>query len=596
MASTGAAEKAAVDFAAITHDVPDPLSSSDAIQVLLRVGALLASSLDYVSTLKSVTHLVVPRFADWCVLHLAEPGGAVTQLSVAHADPSKVAWARELQERYPPEPDAPGGVHEVLRTGKAELYADISDALLAASARDEEHLALLRAVGMTSLLNVPLIARGRTLGVLTLVSAESGRRYGHDDLLLAEELARQCALAVDNSRLYRDAQAAEARARGLFEGAADGILVFDQDGRYRDVNPAMTALLGQTREDVLGKRMGDLTTDGQARARFARLREGGSLRFETTLRHRDGTGIPVESHATAVELPDETLYLAIVRDITDRRRAAAEIQALNDDLERRVLARTAELNEVNRELEAFSYSVSHDLRAPLRIVDGFSRILVEDYAAHLPDDAKRCLQIVRDGTVQMGQLIDDLLAFSRLGRQPLRLRIVAPSEIVADVLDDLRAEFAGRPVQLTIAELPDCLADPALLKQVYANLISNALKYSRGREPATIEIGALPSSADGVLTYFVKDNGVGFDMRYAHKLFGVFQRLHRAEDYEGTGVGLALVQRVVHRHDGRIWAESAIDEGATFWFTLPAADGRFAGDNEGSEGTNEIGVVRSDAS
>jgi two-component system sensor kinase len=223
-------------------------------------------------------------------------------------------------------------------------------------------------------------------------------------------------------------------------------------------------------------------------------------------------------------------------------------------------------------LEAFSYSVSHDLRAPLRIVDGFSRIVLEDYAELLPEKGVRALGIIRDGAAQMGQLIDDLLRFSRLGRQALRPRLVKPAAIVADVRDELRGETEGREIDWIVGELPPCWADQALVKQVFANLLSNALKYTRGRTPARIEIGAEPRErGSNEQVYFVKDNGVGFDMAYAAKLFGVFQRLHRAEEYEGTGVGLALVQRIIHRHGGRIWAEGAVERGAAFWFSLPAA-------------------------
>jgi light-regulated signal transduction histidine kinase (bacteriophytochrome) len=231
-----------------------------------------------------------------------------------------------------------------------------------------------------------------------------------------------------------------------------------------------------------------------------------------------------------------------------------------------VRQRTAELEAANKELEAFSYSVSHDLRAPLRAINGFSRILLEEHAPYLSDDAQRYLHIVRDSAQEMGQLIDDLLIFSRLGRQPLTKQLVAPADIVRQVLEDLRSEREGRCVNLVIGELPVCQADPVLLKQVFVNLLANALKFTRRREVARIEIGCREVGGEAV--YFVKDNGVGFDMQYAPKLFGVFQRLHRAEDYEGTGVGLAIVQRVIHRHGGRVWAEAAVDHGATFAFTL----------------------------
>lgn len=241
------------------------------------------------------------------------------------------------------------------------------------------------------------------------------------------------------------------------------------------------------------------------------------------------------------------------------------------------------LETANRELEAFSYSVSHDLRAPLRALDGFSRILVEDFSTDLPPDATRFLGLVRANAQKMGQLVDDLLAFSRLGRQPLNKQKVAPADLARQALADLSFARQGREIEITIGNLPLCDGDPALIKQVFINLLANAIKFTGSRAVAKIEVGYLPppphtdgSSADGAKgragaaqnVYFVRDNGVGFDMRYADKLFGVFQRLHRAEDYEGTGVGLAIVQRVIIRHGGRVWVEAAVDQGATFYFSL----------------------------
>ncbi|MBI4492018.1 MAG: HAMP domain-containing protein [Chloroflexi bacterium] len=228
--------------------------------------------------------------------------------------------------------------------------------------------------------------------------------------------------------------------------------------------------------------------------------------------------------------------------------------------------RTAQLESAIKELEAFSYTVSHDLRAPLRAMDGFSRILVEEHAPQLTPEAQRYLRLVRDNAQQMGRLIDDLLAFSCLSRQPLAKHRVQPANLARQALAELRSEQEGRQVELSIGDLPPCLGDPALLRQVFANLLANALKFTRPCEVAVIEVGS--REEDGQHVYFVKDNGVGFDMRYADKLFGVFQRLHRARDYEGTGVGLAIVQRIVHRHGGRVWAEAEVNQGATFYFTL----------------------------
>jgi signal transduction histidine kinase len=252
----------------------------------------------------------------------------------------------------------------------------------------------------------------------------------------------------------------------------------------------------------------------------------------------------------------------ILRFITEGRQAENEIRNLNKNL----AERSFEAEAANKELEAFSYSVSHDLRAPLRAVDGFSRILLEEHASQLSEEGHSFLRRVRDNAVNMGQLIDDLLAFSRLSRQPLKKQKVVTADLARQVLEELKREQDGRRIDASVADLPQCEGDPKLLKQVFVNLLSNAVKYTRKREVARIEVGS--EKINGETVYFVKDNGAGFSMSYADKLFGVFQRLHRSEEYEGTGVGLAIVQRVIHRHGGRIWAEATVDKGASFYFTL----------------------------
>ncbi|MBH0202929.1 MAG: hypothetical protein HP496_11685 [Nitrospira sp.] len=251
------------------------------------------------------------------------------------------------------------------------------------------------------------------------------------------------------------------------------------------------------------------------------------------------------------------VYYLIRHDITERRRVAGELQRRGELLE-----------AANKELEAFSYSVSHDLRAPLRHIDGYAALLRKSVEPSLNDKAARYLQTISDSAKQMGQLIDDLLIFSRMGRQEMLHTTVNMDQLVKSILSDLRLDLQGREISWTIAALPDVQGDPVMLRQVFMNLIANAVKFTSTRPIATIEIGAeYPSSTEIVL--FVRDNGVGFDMQYAPKLFGVFQRLHRADEFEGTGIGLANVRRIIHRHGGRTWAEGVPDKGATFYVLLP---------------------------
>src|SRR5437879_2608414 len=246
----------------------------------------------------------------------------------------------------------------------------------------------------------------------------------------------------------------------------------------------------------------------------------------------------------------------------------AALQTSQEELEQRVAQRTAELDATNKELEAFTYSVAHDLRAPLRHIQGFSDLLMETFASQLEPEAKKYLQRIGEGTQQMGRLIEDLLSLAQVGRQEPRLQVTGLNSLVQEVLRDLKNETENRDIRWQVGELPFVDCDPGLMKQVFYNLLSNAAKYTRPRNPAVIHIGQM--SVEGQPVNFVRDNGVGFNMKYAPKLFGVFQRLHRKEDFEGTGVGLATVQRIIHKHGGRIWAEAEIDKGATFFFSLAA--------------------------
>ncbi|MCX6953688.1 MAG: PAS domain S-box protein, partial [Verrucomicrobia bacterium] len=363
--------------------------------------------------------------------------------------------------------------------------------------------------------------------------------------------------------------------RTLFDLLPDYIYVKDTECRFIACNDrcaerfglaATDLLIGQTDRDLFPAEIA-----AQFEAEDRGVLQGGAVVEREESYPRPGGDLAVVL-VTKVPLRDgQGTIVGLVgcnRDITNRKRNEEAIRRLNAELEQRVVERTAELKDANRELEAFSYSVSHDLRAPLRAVDGFSRALQEDFGAQLPQEGLRQIQTIRASAQRMGELIDDLLSFSRLSRQPLTLQPVEMDRLVRSVLADLADESKGRTVELTVGTMPACAGDPRLLRQVWINLISNALKYTRRQATAVIEIGCAQEAGENA--YFIRDNGTGFDMQYAGKLFGVFQRLHRAEDFEGSGVGLAIVQRVVHRHGGRVWAEAAVGRGATFHFTLGA--------------------------
>lgn len=372
------------------------------------------------------------------------------------------------------------------------------------------------------------------------------------------KLDHTLAFIVDVTERRRAQEAlglSEERFRKIFAHTNDAIFVIDPPrDRIVDVNDKACKMLGYSRAELVATPISAIHPhEMPALMAFADsvLREGHGTTNELSCLTKRGDKLPSEMSASIVEIDGQAYVIALVRDISRRKQA-----------EQAATERAAEL-------EAFSYSVSHDLRAPLRAIEGFSRILLEDYGDKVDAECHRLIDVIRSNTKNMGQLIDDLLAFSHLGRQEMKPTLVDMRGLVASVMQEFQSLTANRDVQCHIGELPPVRGDRAMIRQVVVNLLSNALKFTNRKGSAVIEIGHTVADDRGV--YYVKDNGVGFDRQYADRIFGVFQRLHTPEEFEGTGVGLAIVHRIVHRHGGRVWAEGVVNEGATIYFTLSGA-------------------------
>jgi PAS domain S-box-containing protein len=371
-----------------------------------------------------------------------------------------------------------------------------------------------------------------------------------------------------------DRKRSEEEREKFFTASLDLLAIASLDGYLKRLSPSWEETFGWTLQELLARPWLDFVHPEDRAATVAasaRLAQGAPvLEFENRYQCRDGSYRWLSWRVPAPAAGSTTLYAA-ARDVTELNRHQVEIRRLNEEL----LKKIEEALAANKDLEAFSYSVSHDLRAPLRAIDGYSQLLLEEQGDRLDEEGKRMLKIVMRGAGRMGELIDDLLEFSKTGRVSLQACHLDMNALAEEVSRDLESQNPGRKIEFRLGDLPPSWGDKGLLRQVFVNLLGNAVKYTLPRNVASIEVGGSSDKAEN--TYWVRDNGVGFDMQYVHKLFGVFQRLHTNQEFEGTGVGLALVQRIIQRHGGKIRAEGRVDQGATFTFSLPGKEGAHGG-------------------
>lgn len=531
-------------------DVTARRRADDALRLLDEAGRALASSLDYEQTLQRVAWLAVPALADWCMVDLLD-GGVVRRVAVAHADPQQAAMATTLM-RYAPSLSTNGPEAQVIRTGSSFFLEAATDELLESAAQSAEHLEVLRAVDIFSAIVAPLSAGGTVHGVLTLyTTAISHRRFNEDDRALTEQLARRSAVAIHNARLYRDVQAAEARYRGLFEGTNDGIIVFDPDGTCVDVNPAMMAMVGYDRTELVGRAVTAVACGGPwAGEEGERLRRDGQWRGEFELLRKNGSAMPVESSITSVPLSTGSVYVGVLRDVSERRRFE-QLQ------------------------EEFLSALAHDLMNPLASVRGQAQILRRRIARGEPLDEARLnagLEGIDVASARMTRLLDELADVMRLrSGQEVELRrestdLVTLARRTAVEQDQITDGHAIQ-VHSAVDELIGFWDGPRL-ERVLGNLLGNAIKYSPDGGEITIRIAREGNDAEEAVLS-VEDHGVGIPAADQSHIFEPFRRAGNVESIAGSGIGLAGAKRIVELHGGTIAVQSSEGQGSTFTVRLP---------------------------
>ncbi len=567
---------------AMFTDITERKLAEDRLHFLSEASAILSSSLDYKTTLQGLAKLISSKVADWCAIDVTGNNGQLERIALTHVDPVKMKLFGDLHHRWPNGPV--DTISRAMQSGKPVIVSDILEEADRLANKSSEHFEGLRSLGLKSCMVIPLQTRGKTFGTISFTNAESKRPFTAADLDFAENLARRAALAVDNAQLFLLAETERSVAlenesyfRNLAEAIPHMVWTCKADGQFEYCNRRWREYTDQSFEQSQWPGWLDAvesTHRDRVRQTWQRALQTGEL-FECEYLLRRGLDGTFRWHVDrAVPLRDVQgkviKWFGTCTDIHDKKISEEMARKINQELERRVDERTNALKEINDQMEAFCYSISHDLRAPLRAMRSFTQVLLEEYAPKLDKTGQDFLQRVGSSAERMDKLILDLLEYSRLGRMELTMSPVPLDRVLEGVLLDLRFEFKEKKASLEAAKpLPIVIGHETVLKQVLFNLISNALKFISWDVAPQIKVWVQTDANPLMVRVWVEDNGIGIAKEHHERIFRVFERLHGVTSYPGTGIGLAIVQKGIERLGGRVGVESRLGKGSRFWFELP---------------------------
>ncbi|HEX6480464.1 MAG TPA: PAS domain S-box protein [Ktedonobacteraceae bacterium] len=547
----------------ISHDITERKRAEEQEHFLAEVSKVLSSTLDYQETLANVARLVVPQLADWFAVDLVDAGGHFELIEIAHKDPEQVRWARKLRERYPIDPDTSAGAPNVVRTGRAELYPEITDEMLVAAARNEEELAIARQIGYTSVMLVPLMARGKTSGVVTFVSSESGRKYDERDLALAEEVGRRAGVAIDNARLYREAQQSRDQLDIILQGVADGIVVYASDSQIMYANEAAAQMTGygSVQEMLAAQQLAILS-------RYEIIDEQGQSFPRSQLPHR--RVFAGEREAQAIIGYREIgagqsgrWSLVKSRPVLDERREVTMVVTIIHDITQRMI--------VERRKDEFIGMTSHELKTPVTSLKGFTNVLQRRLAKQGDAQGLHYLARMDAQLNKLTKLVSDLLDISRMqsGKLALRAEPFDLDTLIDETVENVQAATSTHHLRIEGRTGAQVFGDQERLGQVFINLLTNAIKYSPRADTVMVRLWRDRDPEQVIVS--VQDSGIGIDKSHHQHIFERFYQVTDPEEktYPGLGIGLYISSEIVARHHGRMWVESSKGEGATFFVALP---------------------------